>query len=253
MLATSHDEGTVVENTGSTIALEVMYTRYHRSLFSRGVFQGIADWFWHHTVSQPKALRNRLKIVEDILEEKIAHETKQKGEKITVLSLGGGSSRALLHTIKKLYGGNTQPNNIKIMNIDKDERALAIGKKLAEQLHCGAIFEWIKEDVKNLEMIIGKETIDIVEMVGLLDYFEDEKATGLFQHIYNILKKDGLFIFANVYPNSEMPFVYHLGWPKMYYRIPRDLEKLTKNSGFQEEISILIEPLQVHMIATIKK
>ena len=46
-----------------------MYTRYDRRLFSRGILQGLADLFWHHCISQPKAIRNRLKLVEINLEE----------------------------------------------------------------------------------------------------------------------------------------------------------------------------------------
>ena len=71
MKLSSHDARKVLESVGSTHALEVMYTRYHRSLFHRGFLNGIADLFWHHGVSQPKALRNRLKIVEEKIEEEI--------------------------------------------------------------------------------------------------------------------------------------------------------------------------------------
>jgi len=45
MKKSSKDAATVVVSGGSTHALEAMYTRNHRKLFSRGLFQGFADYF----------------------------------------------------------------------------------------------------------------------------------------------------------------------------------------------------------------
>src|SRR4030042_2771110 len=68
MLAkTTRDGKVVLEQGGSTHALETMYTRQERRLFSRGILQGFADLFWQHCLSQPKAIRNRLKIVKRTL------------------------------------------------------------------------------------------------------------------------------------------------------------------------------------------
>src|SRR3989344_5124771 len=94
MRTSSQDAEIVLDNVGSARALEVMYGRYRRNLFSRGAMQGIADLFWHHFVSQPKGVRNRLKIVENHLDKeilRILHEPREK--KITLLTIGGGSAR----------------------------------------------------------------------------------------------------------------------------------------------------------------
>jgi len=71
MKTSSYDAEVVLENVGSAKALEVMYGRYRRNIFSRGAMQGFADLFWHHFVSQPKGVRNRLKIVENNLDKEI--------------------------------------------------------------------------------------------------------------------------------------------------------------------------------------
>jgi len=64
LAGTSKDGKTVVKTGGSVRALGVMCTRYEHKLFSRGILQGMAELFWHHFLFQPKAIRNRLKIVE---------------------------------------------------------------------------------------------------------------------------------------------------------------------------------------------
>lgn len=58
MRNSSHDAEVVLDNLGSARALEVMYGRYRKNIFSRGIIQGFADLFWHHFVSQPKSVRN---------------------------------------------------------------------------------------------------------------------------------------------------------------------------------------------------
>src|SRR3989338_2850544 len=80
MKKSSHDASVVVDKGGSTHALEAMYTRYHHGFFSRGFFQGIADFFWHHVISQPKALRNRLTIVKSLLTEELRSIIVTKGK-----------------------------------------------------------------------------------------------------------------------------------------------------------------------------
>lgn len=71
MRTSSSDAEVVLDNLGSAKALEVMYGRYKRNIFSRGIIQGFADLFWHHFTSQPKGVRNRLKIVENYLDKEI--------------------------------------------------------------------------------------------------------------------------------------------------------------------------------------
>ena len=255
MRVTSRDAKTVVQNTGSTHALEVMYTRHHRSLFSRGLLQGLADLFWHHCISQPKALRNRLKIVEQCLEEeiiRIAAKRKDADSVISILSVGGGSARAIIHSIHRLLK-NGFNFRLRIVNVDTDPSAIALGREIATKFGLQDIFKWINNDAANLGALISAESVDIVEMVGLLDYFSEESGPNLLSQVHQVLKLGGVFIVANVFPNIEMPFVRNLGWPKMYYRKPSDLERILRLAGFTNEPSIFFEPLRVHIIAKVTK
>jgi len=253
MKKSSHDARRVLETVGSTHALEVMYTRYHRSLFYRGILNGLADLFWHHAVSQPKALRNRLKIVEEKIEEEISQLV--NGDKdATILTVGGGSSRALIHCIDRLYKKNLfDSHKIKVINVDKDKKAIELGKELAQRFNLNHVFEWINDDARNLKSLIKPETIDVVEMVGLLDYFSEERGIEVIGQIFNLLRKKGVFIVANIYPNSERIFVSKTGWPKMYYRTPEDLASILSKAGFTEEPTVIFEPLRVHIIQVVRK
>ena len=115
-------------------------------------------------------------------------------------------------------------------------------------------FKWVNDLAQNVKLYVADNSTDIVEMVGLLDYFRDEKSVETFKQIYDILKKDGLFMVGNIVPNKEQPFILKLGWPKMYYRQAEDLSRLLIESGFLEKNGeIIFEPLKNHIVAVIKK
>jgi len=253
MRASSRDASAVMQNVGYTHALEIIYTRYHRKLFSRGFRQGIADFFWHHCTSQAKALRNRLKIVEHILDSEIAKRVHTHPQGIfNILTVGGGSSRAITHSLyrnRKKY----QNLSVRVTNIDKDGSAIDLGKKISREHNLDELFYWIQDDARNIETHVMADSTDIVEMVGLLDYFSHERGVEIISHIYRVLKPGGIFIVANVYPNNEQKFLHNMGWPAMYYRGPETVKRILKESGFSREPTIIFEPLKLHIIIVVEK
>ncbi|HEY4503988.1 MAG TPA: class I SAM-dependent methyltransferase family protein [Candidatus Paceibacterota bacterium] len=256
MIKSSQDASTVVKKGGTTHALEVMYTRYDRKIFSRGYIKGIADMFWHHIVSQPKALRNRLKIVRTVLREKIIDLiNNHKGSNhrvIFVLSIAGGSSRSIIYAINDLKNCGVN-HQINIVTIDKDKSALEVGMGVAKEYGLQNNFEWINGNARDIEQLLPQKKFDIIEIVGLLDYFESDRLIRLLNLSYRIMNEKGFLIIANVIPNNEYKFVQKTGWPKMYYRKPEELLELLRVSGFKYKNDIIIEPLNVHCIAIAQK
>ncbi len=254
MRESSKDAEVILDNLGSARALEVMYGRYRRNLFSRGIMQGFADLFWHHFVSQPKGVRNRLKIVENNLEKEISRIISRNNEKkINLLTIGGGSARGILEVLNK-YSVQLKDWKISVINVDKSLKAIELGKELSEEFRLYDNFKWINDLAQNVGNLVHKDSIDIVEMVGLLDYFRDEKSIETFKQICDILKKGGLFMVGNIVPNKEQPFISKLGWPKMYYRQASDLSRLLIEAGFSKETGkIIFEPLKNHIVAVVRK
>ncbi len=254
MKKSSHDASVVVAKGGSTHALEAMYTRYHRSFFSRGFSQGIADFFWHQMISQPKALRNRLTVVRGLLTEELRRiiDVKGKGkdtEPISILSIAGGSSRSLIDSIVNLRNEGLDPKVI-VTTLDKDESALAVGAKIASAAQVGECFRWVHGEASDLVSLFARQTFDIVEIVGLLDYLSVDRMKNLLERSKRVMNPSGLLIIANVAPNSEIPFVNKTGWPAMYYRTPEELASILRKSGFSlSDNDIIVEPLGVHSIA----
>jgi hypothetical protein len=240
--ASSKDANNILEKVGSAHALEVMYSRHNRKLFSRGIFQGIADWYWHHVISQLKAVRNRLRIVECELESEIRNRIKEGEKEINLLTIGGGSSRAIIQTISRLLKEYPEVK-ITVTNLDKDPTVIELGKKIADSFNVSASFKWVIDTASKIDLHLEKNTIDIIEMVGLMDYFDNEKSISICKKIFELLKNNGLFIVANIYPNFEMEFVEKIGWPKMNYKTEKDFYKS----------NLIFEPLKIHIVGLVRK
>ncbi len=242
MQKSSHDAATVVAKGGSTHALEAMYTRYHRGIFSRGFLQGVADMFWHHFVSQPKALRNRLHIVQSLLEKEIRNHNAPT----SILSIAGGSARALISTLTKLRAEHF-PHAIRAVIVDKDETALEVGKRVSVSAGVADCFEWVRGNANDTASLLPNRQFDMVEIVGLLDYFDAVRTARLLEILRPIMKTGSALLVANVVPNEEQPFVHKTGWPQMHYRTADNFAHLIGQSEFAVRDTIT-EPLGVHAV-----
>ncbi|MEK7664494.1 MAG: class I SAM-dependent methyltransferase [Patescibacteria group bacterium] len=255
MKRSNRDAADVVDNVGSAKAMEVIYAKYKNKPFSEGFVRGITNIFWHHFLSQPKGLRNRLKIVQNVIEREVENiiDHKESREVIKILTVGGGSGRSVMHPLYKIIKEHNY-KNVKIFNLDKSTQSITLSKQAAKEYNMRNNFEWINDDAKNIKSLFSDDSMDIIEMIGLLDYLSEEQGIQIIKQIYNILKKGGVFIVSNIHPNSEMSFIYKTGWPKLYYRTPEQIADILEESGFfLENGEIVIEPLKNHIIAVIKK
>lgn len=238
----------VIERPGTTHSLEEMYTK--KSISKNGLLTRISDYYWDTVISQPKAIRNRLRVVRQNLIDEIGKLIKEN-KNINILDIGGGSSRAIIETASNFDGFD---NIVKVTNIDTDVKAIELGKEIAKDYNLDGVFTWINGNAKNLRSLVPNNSFEIVEMVGLLDYFNNERSIKLISDIYSKLRKNGLFIVGNVFPNSEVPFVSHVGWPKMYYKDINGMLEILTAAGFEKDsISLIFEPLKVHVVGLARK
>ena len=252
LLGLSPDGAMIMNHCGSTLALEVMYEWQKKDPFYAGLLPGLASICWNNLTSHPKAMRNRLRLVQKILNEKIAKRLCSSAEEVSILSLGGGSSRALIQAIFEL-APLAASSSVRVINIDKDAKAAEIGRQIAEQYGLSEIFRWIEGNARDLRTVANDGSVDIVEMVGLFDYFPENMGEMMLRRIHRKLKSGGTLVLANVHPHEEMSFVSKMGWPKMTYRRPEDLKKGLLAAGFEKSPEIIFEPMGVHMIVTITK
>ncbi len=247
------DKGKEVKNKATTYyALDTMYTTYRFSP-EKGILKGTAEYLWFK-LGNPRAVRNRLKLVKKFVKEIIINNMKNK-ERVFIFSLGCGSARAIIESLYELKGFGKDLNSLDVKLLDKDQQALDLSKAIISNhglKECN--FSFILDKIRNFDKYLEGQKPDIIEMVGVLDYLPDDKAIEIFQKIFRELNSNGFFITANIRDNWEVDFVTKtINW-KMIYREPADLLRILVASGFDKgKIKIIYEPLKTHGVAICQK
>jgi hypothetical protein len=238
---------TVHEHASTHRALEVIYSFDHKLNFDKGILDGFFAYFWLKT-NNAKALRNRLKLVKKELEKAIKSINKKE---IRILNLACGSNRAVIEII-----GNHKDNfDFEVFAIDKNESAIEDAKKFAQLFDISNLFQWHQDTISKFFEENNNIKFDIIEMVGFLDYLDDEKAIRLFNQIYSTLTNKGVFITGSIKDNPERRFVTEVvGWPNLIFRSEFDLIKIIMGSKFKSsKIKIIYEPQNIHGVIVCKK
>ena len=228
-------------------ALEVIYTypeRRERKEISA------TDSFWGSFSSNSRAVRNRLKLVKRELLTAIK-QVEERKSKISLMSLGSGSARAVIETLAQLDG--LSPVQAKL--VDMSRKAISFSQELAASCNVNQKIEWHRDYAQNLERYCSNGfQPDIVEMVGLLDYYPYYQAVDLITRIWKVLPNGGWLITCNIRDNFERPFITKsLDWP-MIYRSPQELADILLEAGFlKENIKVVYEPLKIHGLAIAQK
>jgi SAM-dependent methyltransferase len=240
----------VLENATNHAALETLYNKGlvgdSNTILSK-IFQSI--WF---NLNNAKAVRNRLKIVKREFKKALLDKSLTK-DYIHILSIASGSSRAIIEVLSDAeVVDKIDLDLVSVTFLDKNPKAIEYSKKLAEKVP-NYNFSWINKTAGDFFREYDfKDKFDIVEMVGLLDYFTDEKSVEIFKDIKSILKPTGVLITANINDNSEREFITKtVGWP-MIYKSAEDLLHILENAGYKSEnMKVMYEPFKIHSVAVI--
>lgn len=226
----------VVETATTHEALELLYiepNNHNPQKSSKSLTR-----FWFH-LRNPKAVRNRLKLVKKLLK-----QYSEKKDHIRILSLGAGSARAVLETVKEL---ESSKKTFDISLLDLSSLALETSRELATSLGVKSNITYYNEKLSTSSVVFSKK-FDIVEMVGLLDYLHDEKARDVFQAVKDCLDQGGTFITCNISNNIEKRFVTEIIDWKMKYREGFQLVQMLSDTGFSNA-HVIYEPLKIHAVA----
>lgn len=237
---------TVHEHATTHKALEIIYSFNHKLNFEKGILDGFFAHFWLKT-NNAKALRNRLRLVKKELENAIYSLNKKE---IRILNLACGSNRAII----EMVGKHKNNFNFEIFGVDKSQSAIEAAKKLCNVFDITHLTKW-QQDTISCFLNKNNFKFDIVEMVGFLDYIENNKAIELFDKIYSILTSGGIFMVSNLKNNPERKFVTEVvGWSNLIFRDESDLIRLIAKSKFKNsDVRIIYEPQNIHGIIVARK
>lgn len=253
LLRRTHDSGgEIIDKATTHAACEVLYQRGHQHKKGEPFFKKVFRIIWMN-MSNSKAIRNRLRLTEREIENKILGLATQQ-KHIRLLSIAAGSSRGIVEVLQKVSPYLPEDVSLDIVFLDKSTAATEYSQRLVSQSGLNYNFSWVNNNAgAYLRENLGQK-FDIIEMVGLMDYFTDEKVVNIFRDILNTLSQGGVVITANIMDNKERPFLTRaVGWD-MIYRTAEGFASLIKQAGFsRDKMKVFVEPLKIHCIVVAEK
>ena len=170
------------------------------------------------------------------------------------MSIAAGSARAILDAVSI---HELKEKGAQITFLDKNPQANEYSKNLIKDRHYGENykFSWIVDTANNFSKYFEqKKQPNIIEIVGLLDYFNREEIKRLFHSVFLNLEKGGVFITSNIVDNPERKFITNVvGW-NMLYKTPDDFYEIAREVGFKDEdMEFIYEPMKIHFVMVAHK
>lgn len=232
-------------------SLEYMYTFCDESQYG-----WLACWFtrfWRYWIINVSAIRNRLELVQDRLLGAIMHMAQSDTaiKSIRILGVACGSARGVLTVTAQLKQRGIR---CEVTIIDAYRDSLNFYGDLAEKFGIADQITFKRcNPVKFMRDCQGGQ-FDVVEMVGILDYFPELDALDIVQDAANILTVGGFLIIGNVKNNLEHWFLERIVNWQMIYRTPKQLASLLLAANLNStRCAVVYEPLEIHGIAMATK
>ncbi|MEO6761801.1 MAG: class I SAM-dependent methyltransferase [Candidatus Saccharimonadales bacterium] len=161
------------------------------------------------------------------------------------LSLAGGSA---IHAMFMINASAVDKQLLEFVDIDINPKAIELAEKITQlaglnraktQIVLGNIF-----DEQLLETVGCTDGIDIVDMLGILDYLDETQAEALVRLAYNRLKPDGLILTSNMRP-SHPQFDLHkrgVGWPGVITKTVHQIIAICQAAGVPLDLIDIYQP-----------
>lgn len=206
-----------------------------------------------------KGARNRLRVVRQQVVG-IANNFLEGGESdVRMMSVAAGSGRGMVEAIASL--NKNMAGRVNLLMVDITKQAGEDGGKLASQLGVGGLVEFKRANVlKTDKYLFGEKPFHFIEVVGLLDYLNNERAINLLRSLRSHLVNWGTLLFSNITTNDEGgncgKGLLHkvIGWHPMIYRNPSDLSAIGEAAGFEKsKMGFIHEPCGVYNLVAATK
>ncbi|MFA5087141.1 MAG: class I SAM-dependent methyltransferase family protein [Candidatus Paceibacterota bacterium] len=232
----------VKEYAASWRAMDLIY---NHTFPPKLTFRLLDEFYWYGLNCQ--ALRNRYKLVKHELKKAISNFENQP--EIRLASLACGAGQAIIETIAECKARNII---VRAILMDIDQAGLDMAQKFAEQYGVADQIKTHKINLAEEDNFLNDFKPQIIEMLGFLDYANQETAISFVKKLYSALDEKGILITCNINSNVEQYFIkWAINWP-MVYRKPAELMDIARKSGFND-YQIVFEPLKIHSLLIAKK
>jgi len=193
---------------------------------------GLGDHLWLMSYNS-RSVRSRGIFTRQVISFLLGAVEKENRTKLTVVSLGSGSASQMLHGVADNHSNSDE---VQLILVDNDLKALERGRKNARCLGIEDIIACRETTVGRFLEEVEPASINLIEMVGLTDYFDDQRFHRYLHGIYSALAKVGYFLGSNISSNEEADYAHKAAcWPRMYYRPKEEIVENIRKAGFKKE------------------
>ncbi|TNM70205.1 methyltransferase domain-containing protein [Streptomyces sp. NP160] len=155
------------------------------------------------------------------------------------VSLASGAAVPVLDAMSSVEGLSLRPH-LTLVDIDPDALALA-ERMVAEQgLARGEDVDLLQRDLVRDLLVrstllgeVGAGSVDLVEALGIFEYFRDPSCVRLLREAFRLLRPGGSLVVANMLSDRrELHFNQRaIGWPLLVPRSVQELVDLVRRAG----------------------
>ena len=133
-----------------------------------------------------RASRNRLQTVTQILIDLI--QARQSDGPVVLMGVGAGPGRHVQTAISRLQ---LSADEVHAHLIDLDDDAFEYGQQLAEQLGISDCISFLQGDALEIQMVLPDVKPNIVKLIGLIEYLNDQQLHELLSALHTIIAPGG--------------------------------------------------------------
>ena len=186
----------------------------------------------------PMALRNRKKLATRLIAKLIDELDHEPAE---LLGLGAGPAMIIADAMTQA----SKKSHATLVDLSSD--AFDFGKQNAEKLGIAEQMNFIQGDVRDVAPTL-KDRIDIVKMIGILEYLQDDQIAAIAKALSQVMPKDSSIVFNSISKKHGTDrFFRRVFGLNMIHRSAEELQEIFKTVGFGnfEQFS---EPLGVYNV-----
>jgi SAM-dependent methyltransferase len=102
----------------------------------------------------------------------------------------------------------------------------------------------------------GESCSDVVDALGIFEYFSKKDSTNFLRNAYRLVREDGVLVIANMLADRpQLEFNRRgVGWPKLHPRSPEELAEIIVDAGIDpSKARIIIPEDSVYAVVEIQK
>lgn len=246
-------------------ALYPLQRPYIDQLPSGGVIDDKSRAFFYHGLDAI-GIRTRAKIMTEI-------STKYLGDKPAArwVSLACGGAVPVIDALKEY----DDMGMVHLDLVDYDENALAFASDLATQEASlqkvptynkeNELRSYTTHEINLVRGLIasdslvdkfGEKSADMVDALGIFEYFSKKDSTTFLRNAYRLVRDDGVMVIANMLSDRpQLEFNKRaVGWPKLYPRSTEELAEIIVDAGIDpEKATIIIPEDHIYAVVEIRK